>query len=141
MMMTESTFWLIAAAVLVGAEMFSGTLYLLAIAIGMLVGALLAWLGFDLTYQLLAASASSLLTVWLLKQWKRRHISNINPTNLLDVGQRVEVDSWRDERHARVRYRGTLWDGELARNATPRETSYFIIAQRGNVLILDNQTN
>ncbi|SMC25896.1 Membrane protein implicated in regulation of membrane protease activity [Andreprevotia lacus DSM 23236] len=137
--MNNTTLWLIAATALIVAEMFSGTFYLLAIAAGLLLGALCSWIGLDTTVQLLVASVGTLLAVWLARSWKRRIQPASNTANQLDVGQRVDVDSWLDERHARVRYRGTLWTGELAAANTPRADSYFIVAQRGNTLILDSQ--
>ncbi|WP_035056817.1 NfeD family protein [Andreprevotia chitinilytica] len=140
--MNDSTLWLIGAAILIVAEMVSGTFYMLAIAIGFLAGAALAWLGFSLPVQLVVASLTSLLSVWLLKLWKRHLLKPANPSqvsNLLDLGQRVEVDQWIDARHARVRYRGSLWDAELAHEGIPQVTNYVIVAQRGNTLILDSQ--
>ena len=135
--MNDATLWLIAAALLLIAEMMSGTLYLIAVSAGLLFGALCAWLGLDTSVQFIAASIASVLTVGLALQWKRNHTPSSNPTNQLDVGQRVDVESWRDESHARVHYRGTLWEGELAAPDTPRTTSYVIVAHRGNTLILD----
>ncbi|BCL74924.1 hypothetical protein JHS3_06600 [Jeongeupia sp. HS-3] len=135
--MTPLTLWLIAAALLVGLEMFSGTFYLLAIAVGLLGGALAASLGLSVTVQIAIAAVVSLIAVAGLRRWKRQHQPQQSNTNALDLGHTVTVVQWIDANRARVRYRGSDWDAELVQPAEPDRQSYYIVGQRGNTLLLD----
>ena len=55
----------------------------------------------------------------------------------LDVGQSVEVQIWHPDGKARVTYRGTQWDAELARPGAPKERTMYIVGTRGSTLLLD----
>ena len=63
--------WWIAAGLLVAAEMFTGTFYLLMLAIGMTAGAVAAHLGLSQTAQMAAAAIVSALVagVWIRRHW------------------------------------------------------------------------
>ena len=60
------------------------------------------------------------------------------PPPALDIGQPVTVRSWHRDGRARVAYRGTLWDAELADPNVSREAPLYIVATRGSVLVLSN---
>lgn len=131
--------WLVAALVLAGLELLSGTLYLLAVACGLVVGALASLL-VSVPAQIICAALAAVIAVGVLHQWRaRRQIGRMPPAPMagLDIGQRVSIDSWTDQIHARVRYRGTLWDAEAARGAVPDANAWYIVAQRGNLLLID----
>ena len=133
--------WFVAALVLAGLEMLSGTLYLLAIACGLAIGGVAAASGVAIAAQIILASLSALIAVGALHQWRAyrarsrsAHPAYVNP----DIGQKVTIDSWTDAVHARVRYRGTLWDAEVAPgSSSPEARIWFIVAQRGNLLLID----
>ena len=55
------------------------------------------------------------------------------------VGQIVHVQTWNPDGTARVAYRGTLWDAELATSATPHADTLYIVATRGSVLVLSDR--
>ncbi|AOY02127.1 NfeD family protein [Jeongeupia sp. USM3] len=135
--MTPTTIWLIAAAVLVGLEMFSGTFYLLAIAAGMLAGAITAALSASLAVQIGTAAVASLVALAGLRRWKRRAQPRHDNSNALDLGGLVTIERWIDASHARVRYRGADWDAEFAEPADRALTRFYIVGQRGNTLLLD----
>ncbi|MFC7421245.1 NfeD family protein [Iodobacter arcticus] len=135
--MSLQTLWLIAALLLAGLEMLTGTFYLLAVAIGLASAALAAWLGFSFTVQALSAGLIGLVAVAILRRWQRQHTSA--PAEISsDIGQHVEIVAWQGERRARVRYRGTLWDAELATDSETGQNDYLIIATQGNSLILNH---
>ena len=94
--------WLGAAGVLVIAELFTGTFYLLMIAIGLAAGALAAWLGLSGPLQTFAAAAVGLVATAILHRSRlgrpsRTEASRDRNVNL-DIGQRVLVDAWTDGR-------------------------------------------
>ena len=130
--------WWIAAAALIAAELLTGTFYLLVVGIAVASGGIAAWLGWDLAYQGLTASVLGVSGVLMLERWKRGRGRTPNQAGL-DVGQMVKVQSWGPERTARVSYRGSTWDAELASPDTPKSDTMYIAATRGSVLILSNR--
>lgn len=139
--MNEWMIWLVVAGVLVIAELFTGTFYLLMIAIGLGAGALAALSGAGGPMQALAAAAVGLAATAILHRSRFGKPARNNPgrdRNLnLDIGQRLTVPEaeWRDGR-ARVMYRGALWDVELGPGAQPEAGDYRIVEVRGSRLIL-----
>ncbi len=139
--MTDLTSWLVAAGILVVAELFTGTFYLLMIAIGLAAGALAAWLGLSGPLQTFIAASVGLVATAILhrsrfgrpKRQEATRDSNVN----LDIGQRVVVDAWQGGR-ARVMYRGALWDVELGPGAQPQAGDYRIVEVQGSRLIVAN---
>lgn len=135
--MSTATLWLVLALILAGLEMLSGTFYLLALSIGLVCGALAAWLGLAVALQTLIAAVISIIAAILLRRWKAIHIPAATANdNSLDIGQRVQVLTWLDDRHTRVQYRGSQWDAELAAGCDTGLTDYFIVAVRGSTIIL-----
>jgi membrane protein implicated in regulation of membrane protease activity len=130
--------WWIVAAALIAAELVTGTFYLLVIGIAVAFGGVAAWLGWEVAYQGLTASILGVSGVVALEKWKRgRGRSPDQPG--LDVGQMVKVESWGPDRTARVSYRGSTWDAELASPDTPQSETMYIAATRGSVLILSDR--
>ena len=110
--------WWLAALVLVIAEMSSGTFYLIAVAFGLVVAGLAAYLGMAWSGQAAVAALLCSASVAWIYRWRKLHAKPHEQANLAyDIGQDVHVVQWSDERHARVSYRGAEWDAELAKNA------------------------
>ncbi|MDR3412136.1 MAG: NfeD family protein [Formivibrio sp.] len=135
MSISPATLWLILALVLAGLEMLSGTFYLLALAIGLACGALTAWLTLPIPVQTSVAAVVSVIAAILLRRWKTKNIPQSAETSL-DIGQRVRIIEWQTKTQARVQYRGTQWDAELATSAESGHAEYFITAVRGSTLVL-----
>jgi len=130
--------WWIAAAALVAAELLTGTFYLLVIGIAVACGGVAAWMGWGAPYQWLTASVLGVIGGVALERWKHgRGRSPDHPA--LDVGQMVRVQKWGPDRTARVAYRGSTWDAELATPDTPQAETMYIAATRGSVLILSDR--
>ena len=112
--------WWLAAVVLVIAEMSSGTFYLIAVAFGLAVAGLAAYLGMAWSGQATVAALLCSASVAGIYRWRKLHTKPHEQANLAyDIGQDVHVVQWSDERHARVIYRGAEWDAELAKSASP----------------------
>lgn len=110
--------WWLAALALVIAEMSSGTFYLIAVAFGLTVAGLVAYLGMAWGGQAAVAALLCSASVAGIYLWRLRHSRPGEHSNLAnDIGQTVHVVQWSDERHARVSYRGAEWDAELAGEA------------------------
>lgn len=139
--MTHWMIWLVAAGVLVIAELFTGTFYLLMIAIGLGAGALAALGGASGPLQILVAAAFGLAATAILHRSRfgkpAKSMATRDRNVNLDIGQRIAVPQWQDGR-ARVMYRGALWDVELGPGAQPEAGEYRIVEVLGNRLIVGN---
>lgn len=148
--MADWSLWLAAAGATVILELFSGTFYLLMIAIGLGSGALAALVGFGMATQTLFAALVGIAATVLLRRSRfgklESHVrAERDPNVNLDIGQTVNVPAWQDGA-ARVMYRGALWDVELERSAAeavsaaaaspPAPGQYTIREVRGSRLIV-----
>lgn len=138
MSISPVTFWLIFALILAGGEIVSTTFYLLAIALGALIGALAAWLGASIGVQCALVAMVSLAITVSLKIWKKKKLSTETIAPSFDIGQRVTIVTWKNERLARVSYRGSQWDAELAPEAQSGQDEYVINGVKANTLILNS---
>jgi membrane protein implicated in regulation of membrane protease activity len=133
--------WMVAAGVLVILELFSGTFYLLMIAIGLAFGAITALAGASGPAQAIVAGVVGVLATGLLHRSRFGKPGKTNPARdhnvNLDIGQRVTVPSWEDGK-ARVMYRGALWDVELGQGATAHSGDFKIVEVQGSRLIVAN---
>lgn len=127
--------WWILGVVLVGAELVTGTFYLLAIGAALLVGGAAAWVGASIPVQLLVAGALAVAGSFFAHRWRMRRATP-PPQPPLDVGQAVQVQVWHPDGTARVAYRGSHWDAELARPDAGREKTMYIVATRGSTLVI-----
>ena len=100
--MTNWMTWLVLAGILVILEIFSGTFYLLMIAIGLAAGGLLAWFGVGDSAQVVAAAVVALVATFLLRKSKygkmqQKDDAARDPNVNMDIGQVVNVDEWKNE--------------------------------------------
>ncbi|MBU0620715.1 MAG: hypothetical protein KJ795_02600 [Gammaproteobacteria bacterium] len=110
--------WWTFAVLLIVTEMFSGTFYLLAVALGLAAAGLAAFMGTAWTVQVLIAAVLCTTSVAWIHRWKKRQAVPQERSNLAnDIGQSVRIVSWTDERRARVSYRGAEWDASLSSEA------------------------
>lgn len=136
--------WLIAAGVLVIMELFSGTFYLLMVAVGLLAGSAAAWFGLGGSAQAVIAGAVAAVSTLALRRSKWGKIQRTNSAQdaniLLDIGQVLHVQQWEDDglsnHSARVQYRGAQWDVQLASGAEPKAGRCVIREVRGSCLIV-----
>jgi len=139
-METGGLIWWVAAGALIVAELFTGTFYLLMIALGMIAGGVAHVLGALPHVQMSAAAVIALIAVAVLRRsrfvsWKRRDDASRDAAVNLDIGATLEVDQWHHG-HARAMYRGAQWDVELAPGETEGARLYRITALDGNRLIV-----
>lgn len=128
--------WWIAAAILVGVEMMTGTFFLLIVALACVAGGLVAYIGFDASWQWGVAAVIEVIGTAAVVLWKKKFATQPRLSNNLDVGQQVSVLEWRDNDTARVSYRGTQWDAVLDSPATPKREHMVIMGMRGAQLVL-----
>jgi membrane protein implicated in regulation of membrane protease activity len=131
--------WWIAGAALVAAELLTGTFYLLVVGVALAFGGIAAWAGAGTAAQWLVAAMLGMAGTLFLQRWKRRVTTRTPVQQGLDIGQMVQVQSWGPDGTARVSYRGSTWDAELAATGLPQAKTMYIAAMRGSVLILSDR--
>lgn len=135
--------WLAIAGVLVIVELFTGTFYLLMISLGMLAGALVAFLNFGNDAQMMvAAVVGAVATLALHKSkygWRPGKDATRDPNVNMDIGQSITVHEWQDQGNgkfnSRAMYRGAMWDVELS-HATAHSGVFVIQEIQGSRLIV-----
>ena len=139
--MNDWTMWCVLAGVLVIFELFTGTFYVLMIAIGLGFGALAALMGWSIPDQIVVAAVVGVAATGLLHRSRFgrpvRGDAERDPNVNIDIGQALTVGEWQDGR-ARVMYRGAPWDVELSPGSNPHPGSFKIVAVQGSRLVVAN---
>lgn len=131
--------WWALAVILVGAELMTGTFYLLAVGVAFVAGGLAAWLEASPPVQLIIGGVLSVAGTIAAHRWRLRRA--LPPPASLDLGQSVRVLEWKDDGSARVNYRGTQWDAELAAPGVARAETMYIVGTRGSTLLVADRRN
>ncbi|GAB2878766.1 NfeD family protein [Uliginosibacterium flavum] len=137
--MTDSTIWWVLAGLVVGAELLTGTFYLLMVSAGLIGAAIAAHLGVSLPFQIaVAALLGGGLSVAL--RFYRKAAAAKNPLSKtdgnLDVGARVMVDAWATDGTAQVKYRGANWVAMPVTGETPTPGMHQIEEVVGSRLLI-----
>jgi membrane protein implicated in regulation of membrane protease activity len=134
--------WWLAALVVIAAELATGTIYLLMLALGLAAAGLAALLGQGSSVQLLVAALVTGAGCWAVQRRRARQPAppeaQRNADVHIDLGNTVQVDAWALDRTASVNYRGARWQVRLdgAPSAEPLAGKYSIAAMDGSVLVL-----
>lgn len=135
-----STLWWVLTGLVIAAELATGTLYLLMIALGMAAAGLCALFGFAVGPQLvvfaLVGGGATALWHWHRSRHPRSLPAARNRDVNLDIGERVNVTAWDTDRTARVHYRGTLWTARLDAATPAAAGPHTVQAVEGNWLVL-----
>ena len=142
--MHPATLWWIAALAMAGAEMLTGTFYLLVMATGAVAAAIAAYLGLEVpTQMVVAAIVSSVnLTVWHIWRKRRKAAQATDAThnatrNKLDIGGVVLVQTWLQDGTTSVSYRGAVWTAVAADPTMPLHPGRHVVTDiRLNQLVL-----
>ncbi len=133
--------WLALAGILVVFEMFTGTFYVLMIAVGLACGSVAAMLGMSVPAQIAIAAVTGVLATGLLHRSRfgrpLKRSASRDPNVMLDIGQNLTVDTWHDGT-ARVMYRGAQWDVDLAPGVIAGAGTFKIVEVQGSRLIVAN---
>ena len=133
--------WWIAVGVLVGAQLLTGTVYLLVIALGAAAGALAAHAGASLATQMVVAALVGGVAVVACYLMRRRRPGDPSPraerSVNLDVGEIVQIDGWNADGTAQIRYRGAPWTALHRPGAEPRPGPHRVAELVGSRLLVD----
>ena len=139
--MSNATVWWLLVGAMVALELFTGTFYLLMLAIGMAVAALAAHAGMGLTGQLLlgATVGSAAVIAWYLKKRREARVlsADAHLEVRLDVGETVHVEQWLADGTAQVHYRGAKWDVIHRPGVSPGPGQHRVAELVGNRLLVE----
>lgn len=139
--MVASTVWWILAGIALAAELLTGGIYLLMMALGLVAGAITAHLGMSLTVQIGTAAVVGTLAVVLCRRIRNQRgpelPASANPDLNLDIGEILHVPEWHSDGTARIPYRGSQWTVVLRAGSMPTAGLYRVIEMQGNRLIVD----
>jgi membrane protein implicated in regulation of membrane protease activity len=139
--MSDSTLWWLLVGAAVALELFTGTFYLLMLAVGMVAAALAAHAGAGLSAQLIVAAVvgSAAVIGWHLIKRRRpsdpsvRAMRSVN----LDVGEVLQIEEWQPDGTASVKYRGAQWTVIQRPGNPPVPGAYRIAELVGNRLLVE----
>src|SRR5437870_3369569 len=98
--MTDWITWLVLAGVVVILELFTGTFYLLMIAIGLAAGGLVALGGASSTVQFIVAAVVGVASTLVLRRSKLGKFNKTDaasdPNVNLDIGQTLVIEEWKN---------------------------------------------
>ena len=137
--MADSTLWWLLAGVAVGAELVTGTFYLLMLAIGLAAAALAAHAGASVPLQLGVAALVSVATVGGWHYLRPRWAGGPDDASQLDfdAGEQVNVEAWAADNTSSVRYRGTTWTAVPAGGAPQGTGPHRVRRVDGSRLVLE----
>ena len=139
--MAESTVWWLLAGGAVALELATGTFYLLMLAVGFGAAALAAHFGLGVQVQLVVAAAVGGGAVLGWHLFRGRGVApapaRANPDVNPDVGETVQVDSWREDGTATARYRGASWAVVAAPGTECVPGAYRVREVVGNRLVVE----
>jgi membrane protein implicated in regulation of membrane protease activity len=138
--LTVSTWWWIAAGLLVAGELATGTFYVLMLAIGCVAAAIASYAGFEFLAQTMVAAVIGVgaVVIWhrLRPMTSARVSPEANRDINLDIGEQVHVESWNADRTARINYRGSAWNARYIGEGAPVPGGHVIAEVRHNELAL-----
>lgn len=139
--MTEFTFWLVLAGILVVSEILTGTFYLLIVAVGALLAALIAHLGYSLEMQIGAGSVFAIIACLVLQSFKKKlPPAASTSSDKLDIGNLLEITQWDSNGMSKVLYRGANWQVQC-NDAEPSTGMHSIVDVRSNTLLVTHKNN
>jgi membrane protein implicated in regulation of membrane protease activity len=137
---SASTWWWIAAGVLVAGELMTGTFYVLMLAVGCVFGALAGYTNISFFAQVVVAVAVGGAAVLAWDRKRKRGPARVsaaaNRDINLDIGEQVQVDGWNADGTARVPYRGSAWNVRYIGDGPAVPGMHVIAEVRHNELAL-----
>lgn len=132
--------WAVAGLILLISELFVGAFYLVLIATGCFVAAVLAYGGIGLPYSAWVACSTGILAAFILLFIRSRHRATQHPTSSNrdinpDIGGVIMVAEPVLGQASRVRYRGADWDALILDASL--DNQYRIARVQGAFLYLE----
>jgi len=127
--------WAILGFVLVIAELFTGTFYLIMLGVAAFGASIAAYFGQDFPIQSVVAGLVAAAGAFWVHTWRAKNATQ--QMKAVDAGQPANFETWVDRgaRLARVRYRGASWDARIDGDQAPEPGEVvYVVATQGNTL-------
>ena len=108
-MISGTILWFVAALIVAGAEMFLGTIYLIAVALGAAAGGAASFFGASLEAQIALCALVIVAAAFLIRRLPAARADRAGELQRLDEGNLVRVESVGSDGLAVVQYRGAPW--------------------------------
>ncbi|QEY24830.1 NfeD family protein [Neisseria animalis] len=135
------TFWFVAGALVLIAELFAGTVYLLVVGAALFGAGIAAALGGSVPVAVLTAALLSALGILPVHKWVKKHRRSQRQeaeANDLDIGQTVQILRHLHGDVYEVAYRGAHWQAKMPGGKAAAQTGTAVITGKdGNILLLD----
>ena len=139
--MAESTIWWLCTGAAVAVELLTGTFYLLMVGLGLAGAAVAAHLGAGTTVQFVVAAlvGGGAVGAWHIRQRQlpMDPAASANRDVNLDVGETVQVDAWKPDGTASVKYRGANWTVIHRSGNAPSSGAHRVAEVIGSRLLVD----
>jgi membrane protein implicated in regulation of membrane protease activity len=139
--MALSTIWWLLAALVVIAELMTGTFYLLMISLGLVAGALAAHLGVSTSMQFIVAAVvgGGATLAWHFYKSKQPGVAKAEANKDVnqDVGAVLHVAHWNADGSAAVKYRGAQWAVVAAPGVAHHAGSFRVKEVVGSRLVVE----
>ena len=130
--MAAHVYWWLLAIVLGILELFTTTFWMLVLAAGAVAAALAAMVGLGTGAQLAIGAAVVLIGSVIVRRLRplgpKRPEASSNPDINQDIGARLMVERWGQDRRARVSYRGANWEVELIAGE-PTDAVHYVVQE------------
>jgi membrane protein implicated in regulation of membrane protease activity len=129
--------WFIVGVALVIVELLTGTMFLLVLGVAAVTAALAAYTGLSFAVQVAVFAVAAAVMLVLVQRRRRGEPGAAAPP--LEIGQPVNFEGWidRDRRLARVRFRGTLWNADVAGDCAGESGEVlYVKAVNGSTLVI-----
>lgn len=131
------TAWFVAAAAVLIAELFVGTVYLLVVSAALAGAGLVYWMSGNTSLAVAAAAVLSAAGIWLVHAKFKKPKSAPALNDDLDIGQTVLVRRHLHGSLYEVAYRGTHWQAQAENTgADGKNTTAVITGKNSNVLLI-----
>lgn len=131
--------WFLLAGIFIVGEIFSGSFYLLPFGLAALMAGIAAFLRIGIAGQLAVAVITSILFWFFIQRWAvKNKKGQVDDPSFSDIGQSVYWVRNVSNELWRVRYRGAEWDAIPQDENVNSQEPLFIVAQKGNFLIVAN---
>lgn len=140
--MQASTLWWILTGLTLAAELTTGVIYLLMLALGLAAGAVAAHLGLDWNMQIYTAATVGAACTFTAYRIRRQRTpaqpASANADVNLDIGETLHIPAWDNDHTARITYRGSLWTAvpQQADTTPPSPGTHRIVDLQGNRLVV-----
>lgn len=109
MSISATVIWFVLALLVAGAEMLTGTIYLLVVAVGCAGGGLASYAGLPVSWQLAVCAVLTVAGAFLVRRFKSQPDDQAEVLMKLDRDQIVTVEAVGSDGLAVVQYRGAPW--------------------------------